>query len=210
MPASISWLLVWTSASCFLVCGAYAGLGPRLFGKRANGRIAWWSILLLAPFLAIYQTLWHAVRLLGREPACHEVAPGVWLGRRPLIADLPDDIERIVDLCVEFPASAKVLGGRQYLTLPTLDAGLGDAESFRNAVQQIAADPSPVYIHCASGHGRSAMFASAILMKRRIAGSVEEAEEQLQRCRAGVRMSPRQRDFVRKAMTLTPGCSSTG
>ena len=196
----VGWLVGWAGVSCLLVGAAYAGLGPRVFGKGPDGRLAWWSRLLLWPFLTAYGLLWHGVRIIGREPACHQVASGVWLGRRPLRGDLPVDVTRVVDLCVEFPSLPSPGGERRYFALPTLDAGLSDVSAFRRLVTQVAADEGPVYVHCASGHGRGAMFAAALLIARGQASSVEEAEAAIRAIRPGVRLSAGQREFVRRAM----------
>ena len=98
------WLLLWPAGSFLLIGGAYAHLGPRVCGKRADGRLAWWAVLLLLPYLLMTWTVWHVIRLLSRETCCDEVAPGVWVGRRPFVRDLPANISLIVDLTAEFPA----------------------------------------------------------------------------------------------------------
>ena len=197
----IGWLVCWAGVSCLLVGAAYAGLGPRVFGKRPDGRLAWWSRLLLLPYLAAYQLLWHVVRITGHEPACHQVAKGVYLGRRPLLSDLPKGVARIVDLCVEFPALPALIAPLRYSALPALDAGLADIEAFRCLVDEVASDDGSVYIHCASGHGRGAMFAAALLIARGESATVEEAETMLRAARPGVKMSSRQRAFVQRATT---------
>jgi protein-tyrosine phosphatase len=124
----------------------------------------------------------------------------VYLGRRPLPADLPPGVTRVVDLCVEFPGTAAP-ASVSYITLPTLDAGLADPDTFRSLVAEVAADDSPVYVHCASGHGRGAMFAAALLVARGMAPDVGSAETMIRTVRPGVRLSRSQRDFVRRMMT---------
>ena len=196
---AVAWLPAWAGLSFLAVSAAYAGLGPRVFGKSREGRHALWARLLLAPYFLLYQLLWHIVRLIGREPASHRVAPGVYLGRRPLPAELPEDNVRVVDLCVEFPGVSRSDRCRHYSTLPTLDAGVSNVEEFRSLVAEVAADDSPVYIHCASGHGRGAMFAAALLIARGRASNVDEAEAMIRLARPGVRLSPAQRAFVTSA-----------
>jgi len=194
-----AWLAAWAGASCLLVGAAYAGAGPAVFGKRPDGAVAWWARLALAPYHAVYRLLWDVVRVVGREPSSHRVGPGIYLGRRPRPGDVPSDVARVVDLCVEFPGTA-VEGGRRYVSLPTLDAGVSDVGRFRSLVSEVASDASPVYIHCASGHGRGAMFAAALLIARGMASNVEEAETMLRAARPGVRLSRAQRAFVRRAV----------
>src|SRR5215472_6333827 len=74
----LCWLLLWPAVSFGWVALAYAGLGPRLFGKRPDGRMAWWAVLLLLPYLLLAWGLWHLHRLLSKEDAWNEVAPGLY------------------------------------------------------------------------------------------------------------------------------------
>src|SRR5256885_1245292 len=39
----LGWLLLWPGVSFLVLAAAYAGLGPRVYGKRADGRMAWWA-----------------------------------------------------------------------------------------------------------------------------------------------------------------------
>jgi len=70
-----AWLLVWPAVSFLLVTAAYLGLGPRIFGKRPNGRHAWWAVALLLPFLLLTWVVWHLLRLVSREPPCNRLFP---------------------------------------------------------------------------------------------------------------------------------------
>ena len=75
--------------------------------------MAWWAVLLLLPYLLTTWIGWHAIRRLSREACCDEVAPGVWVGRRPLPGDLPPGRGEatspllIVDLTAEFPSGLR-------------------------------------------------------------------------------------------------------
>jgi protein-tyrosine phosphatase len=192
------WLLLWPALSSALVAAGYAGLGPMVFGKRDNGRLAWWAVLLLLPYLLVTWGLWHLQRLLSREPCCHEVAPGVWLGRRPLHRDLPAGVVLVVDLTAEFFVARGVRSGREYLVLPTLDASAPDEARFRALLLRLAEHPGPVYLHCAAGHGRSALLAAALLLARGLASDDRQAEERLRQVRPGVRLLPGQRRLLRR------------
>src|SRR5690606_21572587 len=103
-----AWLLAWPAFSFALFAAAYAGLGPGVFAKRPTGAHAAWALPLMLPVVATLWSLWHLHRLLDPEPCCHQVAPGVWLGRRPLARDLPPDIALVVDLTSEMPPARGV------------------------------------------------------------------------------------------------------
>jgi protein-tyrosine phosphatase len=194
------WLLLWPAVSFGLLAAAYAGLGPRVFGKRGDGRLSPLMVWLLLPVLLLLWGLWHLSRLAGR--CCDEVAPGLWLGRRAFVRELPPGIVLVVDLTAEFSAPRGIREGRDYLALPTLDAAAPDESAFRAALDRVSGAAGPVYLHCAQGHGRSALLAAAVLLRRGIASDVRDAERILRRARPGVRLKPAQRRLLRK---LFPG-----
>lgn len=197
------WLLAWPAFSVLFVGLGYLGLGPRVFGKRAeDGRLNGWNIALILPYFAVAWTLWQLKSRFGREPAWHEVAPGVRLGRRPLnLAELPPDTRCIVDLTSEFP---RVLadGEVRYLCLPTLDTDVASDLELAALVDAIAQEEGPLFVHCAMGHGRSATVAAALLIRRGACATVDEAVAQLVRARPGVRLHAVQRAAVTRLASL--------
>jgi protein-tyrosine phosphatase len=197
------WLLAWPGASFLLVGAAFAGLGARVFGKRPSGRLAWWSVALL-PYLALTWVLWHLLRLTSREACCHEVAPGVWVGRRALPREVPAGVTLVVDLTAELPEPRGVLSGRSYICLPTLDTMAPDCEAFAALVARLKDHTGGVYIHCASGHGRSATVAAALLIARGLACDAREAEQMLRRVRPGVRLKKAQRALLMRGQGQPP------
>jgi protein-tyrosine phosphatase len=198
------WLLLWPALSFGLVGAAFAGLGPGVFGKRADGRLAGWAVALLLPYLALTWALWHLLRLTGREPCCHEVAPGVWVGRRAFARELPGGVSLVVDLTAEFPEPRAVTAGRGYLCLPTLDSAAPDPVGFAALLAKLKDHPGPVYIHCASGHGRSATVAGALLLARGRAAEPREAERLLRQVRPGIRLNKAQRALLRDYLDHQP------
>ena len=192
------WHLVWLwpGLSFTLVGSAYFVVGPAIFGKRSDGRLAWWAVLLLFPYLALSWLVWTGFRYLTNEPCCNEVAPGIWLGRRAFAQELPPGIDLVVDLCAEFPESCAVVQTGTYLCLPTLDNSASDEGRFREVVARIAAWPGKVYIHCALGHGRSAAVAAAMLIAKGLAANAADAEKILRQARPAVRLKPAQKRLV--------------
>jgi protein-tyrosine phosphatase len=191
-------LLLWPAGSFLLIGSAYARLGPRVCGKRPDGRIAWWAFLFLLPYLLMTWTGWYIIRLLSRETCCDEVAPGVWVGRRPFVRDLPANISLIVDLTAEFPAPRSLRRGRTYLCVPTLDATAPEEIALRVVVEQAAVWSGAVYIHCALGHARSAMTAAAVLIRRGHAEDAEQAVTAMRKARPGIRLEKSQRRLLER------------
>lgn len=200
------WLLLWP-ALCYLgVALAYGGCGPGLLGKRADGSLAPLAMLFFLPFLLPTWGVWHLQRLLSNEPACQEITPGLWLGRRLLPGEVPPQITLIVDLTAEFREPAGVIAEHAYLALPTLDGHVPRTESLRRGIEQVAGHSGPVLIHCASGHGRSAMVLAGVLLARGLACDVADAERRMQAIRPRVRLSTAQRRRVQAFARSLASC----
>jgi protein-tyrosine phosphatase len=193
-----TWLLAWPGASLLLVAVAFVGAGPRLFGKRPDGTVAWWALLTLLPYLLLTWALWHLLRLTSREPCCHEIVAGVWVGRRVYATELPPDVSLIVDLTAEFAEPRAVRAGRSYVCLPTLDATAPEERAFGVLVRRVDEHHGNLYIHCASGHGRAATVAAALLLTRGLAADVRGAEALLRGVRPGVRLKKAQRQLLER------------
>ncbi len=192
------WALLWPAASTLLVGAGYAGLGSRVFGKRRNGRYPIWAWVLHAPFLLMTLGIWYLQRWLIRENASDEVAPGIWVGRRPLCREIPPGVKWVVDLTAEFWIARRVCAGREYVCYPTLDAHVTSDAAFLEAVREIAALEGGLYIHCAQGHGRSAAVTAALMIIRGLAADVDEAERIMIAARPKVWLNKPQRDLVRR------------
>jgi hypothetical protein len=190
-----AWALLWPAASFAVFASAYALHRPRLLGKRPDGRLAGWAYLSLGPVFAVLAGVWHLQRRLRREAACHEIVPGLWLGRRPLRGEIPPGVRLVVDLTAEFAAARGVIGEREYVCLPTLD-GLAPSRAEVEAVLARIEASGPVYVHCALGHGRSALVAAAVLLRRGVVGSIPEAERWIRARRPGVRLKGVQRRLL--------------
>jgi protein-tyrosine phosphatase len=172
--------------------------GPRLMGKRSDGRFAWWSTVLLLPFRLITHGTWLLGKAIAAEPVHAEIVPGVWMGRRARANELPPDIATIIDMTSELPDPRAVREREGYLCVPTLDASAPDEVAFKAALERIATSPGNVYIHCAQGHGRAGTLAAAVLIQRGLARDVDDAARQLARRRPRTRLNRRQRNFVAK------------
>jgi protein-tyrosine phosphatase len=195
------WLLVWPCLSFGLVGFAYLGLGPRIFGKRPTGTMAWYSVLVLLPYLLLTWLTWYLVRHLSSEDCCNEAAPGIFIGRRPLAAEVPDGVTMIVDLTAEFREQYGVRNGLQYIAAPMLDAGTTTEIAFKSLVRRIANWDGPVYIHCAQGHGRTGMVAAAVLVTKGLCTTIEEAVLRLRTVRPRLDLGRDQLAFVRRICT---------
>ncbi len=196
----------WVAVSLCLAAAGYAFAGAALMGKRADGELPAWSFLLHGPFLflgLVSMRLFHFWRARGpapegfRETPWDEVAPGLWIGRRPMRSDRKA-LRRlrpaaVIDLCAELPASRALDGTERYLALPVLDAEAPTDDQLEEGVRWIEEHlhRGPVLVHCALGHSRSATLVAAWRMMSEDLGPFE-AEEELRRFRGGIWFTPRQ------------------
>ncbi len=154
------------------------------------------NVLMMLPYLFLCWLVWGITRIVSREDCSNEIVPGLHVGRRPLAHEVPGEVTLVVDLTAEFPEIKEVMKGREYLVIPTLDGTPPHTVAFSEAAAYVSAWKSPVYIHCAEGHGRAATFAAAVLLTRGLAGNVENALEILKKARPAVRLKPRQRKLL--------------
>ena len=189
-------LKLWGSLALGVVGLGYAGVGPRIFGKVSDGRMRPLNVLLLAPYLLLLWSVWHLSRALRREPPFHELVDGIIIGRRLLPGEYPEGIESVVDLTAEFPESSRIRQGRNYWTFPILDGSPSTPEALEQVARAIMDLPGDVYIHCAEGHGRTALVATSLLLARGDVRSADEAVALVLERRPLARMNASQRKVV--------------
>jgi len=196
--SSHTWVLLWPAAVMVAVAIVYLAKAPRAFGKRADGSLPWLAWLVWGPWF-LYMWIGHELaRRATREPVANEVAPRIWVGRRPRPGELPPNVTIVVDLCAEFPAS-RAVEQRTYLTIPTLDATSPTSDELVRAVDAVLATGGDAFIHCAFGHGRSATVAAAVLVRRGDA-TLENVEALMKAKRPRIGLNGIQRAALRRAV----------
>ena len=170
-------LLLWPGISFAFAGAAYAGVGPRVFGKRSDGSLAMLATGVLLPYLLYTWLLWHLWRLCTREDPYHVLFGGVKVGRRLLPHEFPKDVTEVFDLTAEFAEPTLIREKGVYRCYPTLDATQLEPDVLFQAARQVLDAAHGAYIHCANGHGRTGTLAGAVLL---LAGRVQTAEEALE------------------------------
>jgi protein-tyrosine phosphatase len=199
----VGYVLLWPALAFFSIAVAYTLGRPTWIGKRRDGTISRSSLVFLLPFFLFAWGAWRVQKLFGRrEDHCNEVSPGIWVGRWPRMHDLPPGVHMVVDLTAEFPAHGPIREGMQYLCLPALDASVPSDAAFFELVARLEQEEGGIYIHCAYGHGRSAMVAAATLLARNLAVDVADAERKLKAQRPGVSMNRKQRALLARYVAL--------
>lgn len=198
----LTWVLAWPALSLALISLGYLWLGPGVVGKRADGTLSWYTALIHLPYLTAAELAWWLVRVLGREEPWHEVTKGHFLGRRVQHWELPARIELVLDLTAEFVEPVEVRSGRKYVCVPALDASAPSPLRLADGVQSVLACPGNVYVHCAAGHGRSAMALAVLLVARGIARDVDDAIAMMRAARVTVSLRTTQRRVAERAVAI--------
>lgn len=193
----------WTAIGFLILAAAYAGAGPRVFGKRDTGRHAVLCRLLLAPYFVLNAVVWRFHRAVSREPAFAEVTPNLFFGRRLTNAEAHSAAAQsrwhaVLDLAPEFAEAPSLRALPGYRSLPVLDATAPTPDQLRSATDWLTAAVAagPTYVHCALGHGRTGCVVVAYLLAIGAVSSVAEGVRLLRARRPGVRLNRTQRAAV--------------
>jgi protein-tyrosine phosphatase len=176
----------------FTVALAYAGLGSRVFHKKADGKLGPTAWFTLGPYLALTHFSFLIHRFTSRRPPFSTITPKIILGRLPTQTEAArlcnEGVAAVLDLTCEFSESAPLRTRVAYFSVPVLDgtaptlAQLDAATAFIHEKSQLG----PVFVHCALGHGRSATVVLAYLLSSGRAATIDEALAMLTAARPGV------------------------
>lgn len=173
-------LLLWPALALAIVALGYAGAGPDVFQKRADGRTSLASRWLLLPYrLGARLNVWWWTR---RLPAAVEIADGVFLGRVPAQGELSTYVA-VIDMAAELPGSAAPgLAWHAFPSQDLLPVPAGRLRAAALAVEECRAR-GPVLICCALGFQRSAAVAAGWLVRAGLATNAPAAVAQIARAR---------------------------
>ncbi len=187
------WLLcLWPAASFVIVGLGYFWLGPRVYGKRSNGVVSPVHMVILLPYLVYMWAVWYLARVVKREAAYDRLTDNLIIGRRLLSHELPDNVDVVVDLTCEF-TEPEALRQKEYYSFQILDGYVPPIDSLVQWAKEVSQLSGTIYIHCAEGHGRTGLFAAALLLRSGQAASADEALTFIQSKRPLVRLGRRQR-----------------
>lgn len=196
-----SLLLIWLGTDFLILAIAHSWGAHRVFGKRSDGTLPLCSKLIFLPLLTYTTLVWHLIRIFSREAAHNVViADRLVIGRRLLPSEVGDRFDNYVDLTAEFeePRPLRILPG--YCCFPILDGAAPVPEALHKAVCSLT--PGKTFIHGAQGHGRTGLFALAVLFKSGIIQSLDEGLAMVQVARPGVQLSNEQYECIQKCAEL--------
>jgi len=208
MP-DVAGLLLYLSLGFGVAGVGYAGVGPRVFFKRPDGSRAIAGYVLAGPYFVSVALARLVQRTVTREAAWDLVAPGLYVGRLVPHRALPDDALTVVDLTSEMLEDRRTRLGCRYLCLPVLDGTAPPVDDLVALAKRASEAPGPWYVHCAAGHGRSAMLAAVLLVVRGDAPDVRAAEALMKKSRPKVHLTRAQARAAEAAVvTLAPSAST--
>jgi len=161
-----------------------------------------WSAIFFSPTLILIWTWWgfRQYVLLRNFLPYGLVYKNYYVGRYP-VDPLPKDVDAIVDLTAEFPRSAD--SNQAYFCVPSLDVTLPEPKDLLRTVYAVMRHQSRyVYVHCANGHGRSALFVALIMLIEGDVKSPIEAKENMRRNRPNIAWQPAQEEVMMRAYAL--------
>jgi hypothetical protein len=203
----------WLGTTFLLVALAYAVNSAGLLFKRRSGSrwpVAW---PLAGPYLVLTELSYRISRTTTPEPGIVPVAENLYLGRRLLPREAAAALDEhrfhaVLDLAAEFPAPAPFRALPHYYSSPVLDAAAPSAGQLRETTAWLLArvPQGPVYVHCALGHGRSALAAAAYLLAAGIAPNPKAAIAKVKAARPKAKLTePQWSELTAFAKSLSRG-----
>ncbi len=204
VPGAMLMRLFWLNTGLALVAmgSGYAGLGPRVMSKRADGRLPLLTYLVYWPYFVVSEFFFRAFTVFSHEEPCHEIVPGLFHGRRLSRGEEAvfesRGIRGVLDLTCEFAETPFMREVPAYLSLPLLDAAPPTAGELKKALAWLKKNlpKGPVYVHCAMGHGRSTVVVAGHLLSAGHAAGLDEALSLIKSKRPGANLHSRQRRLL--------------
>jgi len=203
-------LFLWPACLDFFIAFTYLtkpNLGTWALKKSlSDGSFPLLRFVAFLPWFVQLWTYW-LIRtyVVVRETQHNKVFDEFFIGRYPLEA-LPQQTTVVVDLTAEFPRSFQSYGVKHYFCVPALDVCMAPASELLDVAQRVLKIPGNKYIHCANGHGRSALFIALCLILRNEVQDLVEAMGLLKRGRPTVSWGENQAECVEEALKL---CSAS-
>ncbi len=161
---------------------------PGLFGKREDGSLKPFLVVVNLPWLLLTHLVWNIEIFVRREDPYNELKRGdILIGRR-LRGWEGREMEReaVIDLTSEFHEPERHRNGVHYFSIPILDGSIPrrkEVEKFREICSQIIQNKWRVYIHCAQGHGRTTMMTAIMLIESGMCDDLGKAAQRIRESR---------------------------
>lgn len=188
------YLLSWPALSLSLVAIGYAGFGPAIFQKNAQGEMSLSARILLLPYLLGIRLSrqWLSRRL----PRASLIVDGVYLGGFP---DTKIQQRGVLDLTAEFARSRQQI--TTWHSCPLMDLVVPERCEILQAVDQLKALQhmcGSVLVCCALGLSRSATIVAAWLLKEGYVDNTAQAVAFIKARRPQIVLTARHLDVLQQ------------
>lgn len=155
---SKNYLFVWPVINFSLLSFAYCFNKPSLILAKSDQHFSLLLLVLNLPWLMLTWGIFRIQILLSKEDFCNRIgSSNIWISSKPISQKQVLDFDLIIDLTAEFlPFSSSV----ETICIPNLDGMPLSNCQIPNATSK----ETKILVHCANGHGRSALFTTKLLM----------------------------------------------
>ncbi|XP_073021243.1 uncharacterized protein [Primulina eburnea] len=172
---------------------------PMLLGKGSDGKFPIWSLVMFSPYIYFARAFSVVRRFTSKEDPYSKISEGLYVGGWPCSPDkLPPGNPAIIDCTCELPRKMEV-SGHAYFCIPTWDTRAprpGEIESAVKWARRKIAQKTPIFVHCAYGHGRSVAVMCALLVALGLAEDWKSAEKLIREKRPYIRMNALHREAL--------------
>jgi len=182
-------VLLWPAAAFGLVGVAAVTGRPQLLGKSPLGRRSPAMTALLLPWIGPVRAWLSASAAMSDETPWSEVADGLFMGRMARFDEMPSGADLVVDLTAELAADPRVIAGRTYVCVPSLDVTALSPDVLQPLIERVAVWPGRVLIHCTQGRERSGLVMAGVLVRRGLAPDMGAAAAQIEAARPGLELA---------------------
>ena len=175
---------------------AYLLGNPRIFLKQPRGNLSWLSYLIFWPYFLLNTFTLALFCSFSKENSINEIIPNLYLGRRlwPFEVQYLSTfgINSTLDLTAEFNEISFIRNHHDYWCIPILDTLAPTVKQLELAVAWLKTRldrQENVLVHCALGHGRSAIIIAAFILQSGIMKNSNDALNFIQSKRTGLHLS---------------------
>ena len=184
---------------------AYLLGAPQIFLKQPTGNFYWQSYFIFWPYFLLNTFTLALFCYFSKENIIDEIIPNLYLGRRPWTFEVQYlssfGINATLDLTAELSEINFIRNYHDYLCIPVVDALAPTVEQLEHAVSWIKirlAQEESVLVHCALGHGRSAIIIVAFILQSGMVKNFADAPDFIQSKRPGLHLSSIQKRVLKQ------------
>ncbi len=179
LVSPFKYLLLWLIINLIVMTTAYAFNNPKLIlAKKNDGSINYFLLWVNLPWLLFSWVVFALQMLISRENRVDSVVENhIFIASRPARNFDYSSYDMVVDLTAEF--LKRSMDESKYISYPNLD-GMPLSSLYENVT---VFQNKRVLIHCANGHGRSALFVAILLKDLKLVDSFGKGLERVKESR---------------------------